>query len=160
MIQDHYEDQQEKANQRVTQEQQFFNERQEAVSLMFDFFPSIKHPDLGGNQEFFNQAFHDAAIDLYHQRYSHLPNGELVAALKVAQQLKIPARQIAAAKKQGFQQGQGNRRVLGPVGNQHGAGGQAGAFKQLSKAEYLKLSPEAREKYKQDELNARKPKGK
>jgi len=160
LMEDFYEEQQEKTNQRMTQEQQFFNERQEAVGLMFDFFPQLKHPELGGTAEIFNEAFHDTAIALYKERYSHLPNGELIAALKTAQLLKIPAQAIAAAKKQGFQQGQTGRRILGPVGKQQGAAGQSGAFKPLAKAEFLKLGPEAREKYKQDEIESRKPKGK
>lgn len=126
----------------------------QATGLMFAHFPQIDGKwDASGkiNNEAFDQAFHDKVMERVIEKYSDgrgrltNPQGELLAALEVAQELGITAQVVSKAKQEGFQAGKSGKKILAPVAG----GGKGGAAKggRLSFAEYDKLSPEEKKKY-------------
>lgn len=119
--------------------------RSQAVSLMFAYFPQLdgKWDDSENpTNPNFDAKLHQRATEIWKEKYGNNPQGELMAALEAAKELNIPAQAIVQAEKKGFQAGQAQKKILGPVGQ--GSGARPGGQGQLSKEEYLKLPPEQR----------------
>ena len=126
----------------------------EANSLMMDYFPTLdakwddneKPTNANFNEPFWNRATQiwESEIAPDGIPYKRKPEGELLAALKAAKELKIPMQQLVAAKKEGAAQGKAEKKILGPVDGKN-KGKAAGG--KLEKAEYLKLSPEDQKKH-------------
>jgi len=113
----------------------------EANNQMLKTWPSL---DMDG--ENFNQEFYDKATEKWKSDpdLRKDPRGELMAASLVAAEMGISPIAIQKAVKKGYQQGVGQKKILGPA--RHDKGG-AGGTRRLSKEEYLALSPEERETY-------------
>ena len=154
LVQDMFDEQYE-GRERTTQEQrqkmqQFMSEKQEVEELMTSYFPQLESKSVDGKptNPQFSQAFYDRATEIWETDYRKNPLKQLSAALRAAKELNIIPQMIQAAKKEGIKIGKDGKKILGPVGGS-GAGAGAGSMRELSKDEYLKLSPEDRIKYDQ-----------
>lgn len=160
-VQDLFEEQY-STRQRATQEeqgkiQQLVKARDEQIDRMFRLYPML-NPAIDGsgkptNQQF-NKAMYELATEIWQRPveeggYGGHPLKQLLAAIDAAEQLGVATSMIQKAQAQGFQQGQAQRRVVGPVQSQSsaGTGAGSGAMRKLGKDEYLALSPEKREEY-------------
>lgn len=124
-----------------------------ANQRMLKLFPGlVLDGEDGKPNPAFNKEHYDLATRIWRETpmYKSHPAGELYAAMDAAAELGVAPATIAAAKKEGFQQGAEQRKVLGKVEG----GGQGGSPRtgKLSKDEYTKLSPEEREKYDKAQL--------
>jgi len=139
--------------QKRQQFQSFVSAKQKANDLMIAYFPQIKVGD-----PTFNQSLYDRATEIWTEKYKSNPQGELIAALQAARELNIPMQAISKAKLEGFEAGKANKKIVAPITG----GGQKPAstgFKELSKDEYLKLSPDARLKYDEVSVKLRNQSG-
>jgi len=134
----------------LSQRQQFQLQQAEANERMINLFPS-----LDPKAKSFNRSFYDKATEIWEARYKKLPNGELLAANEASLEMGIAPSSVAQAKKEGFQKGKEQRKIVGS--GQQGSHAQAsGGFRKLSYEEYQKLSEDEREKYDLKEVESRK----
>lgn len=130
------------------QRQQFMARRDESIKKMFQLYPSL-NPE----HESYNKVFYERADAILAEKYSRLPNGDLIAAHEAALEMGISPAAIQQAKAQGYQKAQTQRKIVGTV---QGSQGQAQTgFRKLSREEYLALSPEKREAYAKREIENR-----
>lgn len=148
-FEDLYEGKQTEMQKSQEQRRVFQTIQKRATTAMLSYFPQLDPKvDEGGkptNPEF-NEAFYNRATEIW-ENDPHLrrnPQGELLAALEAARELNIPTLQAVQQKKEGFEQGKQQKKILGPVSQGKQPAGSKG---KLSKEEYLKLTPEEREKY-------------
>lgn len=134
-------------NQELSQQQkQFIQAKNQANGLMVAYFPQLMETDKAGNKNAeYNEAFYNRATEIWQERYPKDPRGELIAALEAAKELNILPQMVSQAKKEGYEQGKADKKILSPV--QGTSSKSTPGFKQLEKADYLKLDKEAREKY-------------
>lgn len=137
-------------------QREFVAAKREANNLMVAMFPQLSKGTQDKPNADFNEAFFNLATEIWEQSYRNKPEGELLAAIRAANELGIPQLVVNKAAQQGFQKGQAGRKIVGPTGGQRGGGAaRPGVFRKLSRAEYLALSPEEREQYKNKELEAK-----
>lgn len=110
------------------------------------------YPQLLRGKDGFDQSFHLKATQIWENSYKHLPNGELIAAHEAAAEMGISPSQLMKAKKEGFDQGRQEKKVLGPA-NRGGQQGASGAFRKLNKADYLALPSDEKEAYDKKTLD-------
>ena len=152
LLQDHFDDsfdaRQREYGEKAKQRQVYFRVKNDANSKMLKLWPMLdgKFDENGKpTNSNFNSQFYDRATEIWKEKYSDDPAGELKSAVDAALELNIPSQALTQAKKEGFENGKKQKTILGPAGQ--GAGAKGGAKKTLTKEEYLKLSPEEREKY-------------
>lgn len=136
------------SSQRSQQMQAIVAEKDSIEKRMLKMFPMLEGKwDNNSNptNPNFNQAFFDLATKIWEEQYDKHPLKQLYAALDAADELGIGAQAIQQAKKEGFQAGQTNKKVIGPASG--GKKGGASGWHVLPKSEYLALSPEKREEY-------------
>ncbi len=142
----------------LQQEQSFYGSRNAAIKEMFKVYP-----DLNPDAETYNKGFYDLADKILGEKYWDaktnrplVPNADLIAAHEAAIQLRISPTAVAAAKREGFEQGKTSKKIVGAV---QGSQGQSGSgFKKLNFAEYSKLTPEQKGKYDKEDIESRKVK--
>lgn len=150
MLEDQFSSREEAFNQRNSQVSQFRQTQESANTRMLRMFPQLKYGSEENPNAEFNEAFYNRATEIWQQTYPRDPRGELLAALDAADELGIVANAIKQAKQEGVKFGQQGKKILGPVGGGQGKGG--GSGKQLSKAEYMALTPEKRDEYDRAQL--------
>ena len=121
--------------------------RDESNSRMLKLYP---HLDEEG--ETFNKEFFDRATEIYHENYEMHPRGELIAAGEAAAELGISPITLKKAEAKGFEKGKETKTVLAPVGQGSKGRFSKGGIKELSKDDYLKLTPEKRAEYDKVQL--------
>ncbi len=150
-FEDFYEQRTTQAKTQLTQQREFNNARIKSVNQMFKLFPQLDgkwgEDDKPTNSEF-DANFHKRAEEIWKEHYSKDPAGELRGAIDAALEMNIPAKIVAGAEKTGYQKGKEGKKILGTV-QPKGQGAPTG--KKLSQAEYLKLDPQAREKYDREQ---------
>jgi len=150
-----YEQRTTKSRTELAQQREFNNARIHSVNQMFKLFPQLDgkwgEDEKPTNTEF-DAEFHKRAEDIWKEKYAKDPAGELKGAIDAAIELNIPAKLVAGAEKTGFIKGKENKKILGTV-IPKGQGAPQG--KKLSQAEYLKLDPQAREKYDKEQLQVK-----
>lgn len=139
---------------KTTQQRRFIAARDEANEIMVGYFPQLKVGGEGYSESFYNRATeiweNEEALDGI--PYKRKPEGELMAALKAAKELGVSAQAITQAKKAGFELGKADKKILAPVGGSS-SGKSSGVSKIMSREDYLKSSPEEREKFDKQKLN-------
>jgi uncharacterized membrane protein YebE (DUF533 family) len=112
---------------------------------MLSYFPQLQAKfDSAGKptNPDFNQTFYDRATEIWQEKYSSDPRGELLAALTAAKELNILPQLINQARADGVKAGKENKKILSPV---QGSGQKAAVnYSGITKEEYFKLSPEER----------------
>lgn len=148
-------DNREVEGQKKTKEmREFAFTKQQSNARMVELFPAID-PKFDQNGKptnpQFNKALWERATEIWEKNYKKNPKGELFAALEAAAELKVSPTSLEQAKAAGFNAGKEAKKVLGPVNTstQKSSGGGTG---ELSRDEYLKLSPEERAKYDKKNL--------
>lgn len=146
LLQDHsdeyYTTRQKQSQQEMTQRNIFVKSRRHANDLMMSYFPQLDN----SKADVFNEAFYNRATEIWQERFSKDPRGELLSALEAAKELNILPQAVQAAKKEGFQQGQAGKKIIGPVGGgKHSGAGTIG--RKLTSAEYDALTPEQKTVY-------------
>ena len=126
---------------------------------MYSLFPALNQKD--GN---FNKSFYEKADQILVERYwdkDHnkplFPNADLVAANEAAIELGIAPSAIAVAKKEGFQQAQQSKKIVGTAQGSQAQGG-GGGFRKLDFPEYQKLNSDQRAEYDKKDIESRKGK--
>lgn len=139
----------------VSERQSFTSQRDESIGRMYELYPSLNQKDKGFNKAFYDRA--DAILaEKYWDRKSNrpsIPNADLVAAHEAAIEMGIAPSSVEQAKKEGFEQGKNQRRIVGVSGSRAAEGG--GGFRRLEFEEYKKLTPEQREEYDKKEVETR-----
>lgn len=129
--------------------------REQTVNLMFEYFPQLdgkwegEDEDAKPTNKDFDAIFHKRAEEIWKEKYHRDPRGELIGALEAAKELNILPKQIAKAKEEGYNEAKTEKKILGSPG---GGSKPAGGGKTLSKAEYLKLPSEERDKYDKEKV--------
>lgn len=148
VVQDIYDQQFETYSTTQTKQQAWREQNSEAINEMFELYPQlVPSTDKKPNAQF-NQAFFDMADELLQTKYSHFPNGELIAAHEAAIRLRINPIAITAAKKEGFDAGKSGKKVLGAA---RGSGQKSGSSG-YTKEQLLAMSPEERAKIEKSGL--------
>jgi hypothetical protein len=142
-IDEFFESYQDTASKKLREHREWSEQYDAAVKEMFTSYPALVEGSEGFNEKFYNAVIEylDANPNLRKQ-----PDGELIAADRIARKMQISPLAIGAARKEGFQKGVGSKKIVGNAGK-GGTGNAAGAFKRLSKDEYLALSDEERDTY-------------
>ena len=139
------------------QRQQMIQQKIASGQKLIKLFPALQLKGEDGQPNAaFDETFYNRATEIWQGSPDYLknPSGELFAAMEAAVELGIAPAAIAKAKADGFVAGTGAKKVLGPVtGGQQGAKGAKG---ELSQTDYLKLSPDEREKYDKEKLGINK----
>lgn len=128
----------------------FQSEQATANQILDDMFPELDPGDRaafskGGKptNPNFNQVFYDRATEIWKDKYTKDPYGELKASREAATELQIHLKRSGEAEKKGFEKGKASKKVVGPVGSSSSKSGDG----KLTKQEYLNLSEEDRAKY-------------
>ncbi len=154
-----YEGRERMSKEQRTKMQQFVAEKTEVEELMINYFPQLepKFDSTGkATNPQFNQAFYDKATEVWKEQYNSNPLKQLSAAMRAAKELNLIPNMIQQAKKEGVEIGKSGKKILAPVG---GSGSPASSGnRELSKAEYLALSPEKRLEYEKWETEQRNKK--
>lgn len=131
------------ASQKLKEHREWSKQYDEATKEMFSSYPTLVEGSEGYNEKFYNAVIEylDANPNLRKQ-----PDGELIAADRIARKMQISPVSIGAARKEGFQKGANSKKIVGNA-DKGGAGNPTGAFKRLSKDEYLALSEQERDAY-------------
>ena len=135
-----------------TKMQQFVAEKNEVESLMMDYFPQLEAKMQNGkstNPEF-NQAFYDRATEIWETDYRKNPLKQLSAAMRAAKELNIIPGMVKKAEIAGYEQGKGEKKILGPVIPKASGKGVGGKW---TKEQYLAASEDDRIAY--DKANAK-----
>jgi hypothetical protein len=146
MLQDnndtYYDGRQKQYQEQMAQHSVFRQTQTHSNDLMMSYFPQLDR----SKAEVFNEAFYSRATEIWQEKFSKDARGELLAALEAARELNIIPQAVQAAKKEGFQQGQAGKKIIGPVGGgkKGGAGTQGG---KLTSDEYSLLTPEKQAEY-------------
>lgn len=158
LVQDNVDDQYETRNQESTRHQRaiqaYSKMATHANTLMLEYFPMLnvqEYKDGKSTNPNFNEAFYDRATEIWESEtapdgipYKRKPEGELLAAMQAARELKIPLQQIIAAKKEGVEAGKAGKKIIGPVDGKGAGGARKG---KLTAEEYKVLSLEDKKKY-------------
>lgn len=126
-----------------------------SLAKTYKTYPNLQK-EIGGKP---NPTFNQAHLELTNKMlndpstgYARLPNGDWLAAHEAAGELGISPIAIEKAKVEGYNKGKQIKRVLGPAG---GGKQKTAPGARLSKAEYLKLTPEQKEKYDRETMDSK-----
>ena len=145
-VDDYMEEKERTGQERSRKMQALMSEKAEIEELMTSYFPQLDPQYKAGKptNSQFNQAFYDRATEIWKEQYKSHPLQQLRAALRAAQELNIIPQAISKAKKEGFEAGKKDKKILGPVKSGAQKTGKTGP---LSREEYLALSPEKKEEH-------------
>jgi hypothetical protein len=145
MVQDHFDEsyngRQKQYQEQMTQQSVFRQAQTHSNNLMLSYFPQL---DVA-KKEGFDESFYSRATEIWQEKFSKEPRGELLAALEAAKELNIIPQAVSAAKKEGFKQGQAGKKIIGPVGG--GKMGGSGTGGKLTSEQYSQLTPEKQVEY-------------
>ena len=146
LLDDYSEEKERTGQERSRKMQALMSEKAEIEELMTSYFPQLDPQYKAGKptNSQFNQAFYDRATEIWKEQYKSHPLQQLRAALRAAQELNIIPQAISKAKKEGFEAGKKDKKILGPVKSGAQKTGKTGP---LSREEYLALSPEKKEEH-------------
>lgn len=111
----------------------------------------LLYPQVVSTGKEYDKVLFERANQIFVERYSQNPSGELYAVIDAAQELGVNQRQIEQAKVAGVNDGKKNRQILGSPQGNTGKQGTSG-FKPMPYDEYKKLTPEKKAEYQKAEL--------
>jgi len=136
-----------------TEKREYAVARSNSNAKAFRLYPMARMKDESGNDNpNFNKPFYDRATEIWQANYSKNPKGELMAMHEAAIEMKVSPISLEEAKKAGYNKAKNQKKVLGPAGGGSGSGSKVAPGGVLSQDAYLKLDPEAREKYDKDRM--------